>query len=213
MKISAIIPAYNEEKTISSVVKILEKVELINEIIVVDDASSDTTSSIIKNHPRVKLIRLKKNLGKGGAVMEGVKNSTGEIILLLDADLIGIKERHIYDLLYPVIYGECEMTRGYFTDGRKSTDFSHKIASRISGQRVIKRWVIESIPNLEKTRFGMEVALNRYIKKKKLRLKKVKLVGVTHLMKEEKMGLKKGVKARTKMYWDILKFISKPKKG
>jgi hypothetical protein len=104
------------------------------------------------------------------------------------------------------------MTRGYFVNGRKYTDISHKIAPSISGQRVIRRWIINSIPNLEKTRFGVEVALNHYIKKKKLKLKKVKLEGLTHLTKEEKMGFKKGIKARTKMYWDILKFFSKLKK-
>lgn len=212
MKISAIIPAHNEEKTISSVIDVLLNVKIIDEIIVVDDASTDTTSSIVKKYENVKLINLSKNLGKGGAVMEGVRNSAGEIILLLDADLIGLKEKHIYDLIYPVLNGEADMTRGYFADGRKYTDLSHKIAPSISGQRAIRRWIMEAIEDLEKTRFGIEVALNRYIKKNNLRLKKIKLSGVTHLTKEEKMGFKKGVKARTKMYWDILKYLSKLQK-
>ena len=212
MKISVIIPAYNEEKTISWVISVVEKSKIFSDIIVVNDGSTDRTSSIVKQFPKVKLIEFDKNKGKGAAVMHGIRNTDAEILLLLDADLVGLKEEHIKDLLSPIIQDEADMTRGYFTDGRYTTDLSHKIAPGISGQRGIKKEIIQNIPDLEKTRFGFEVALNRYIKKSKLRLKKVPLPNLTHIMKEEKFGFKKGVKARFKMYWDIAKYIGKPKK-
>tara|TARA_B100000035_G_scaffold288028_1_gene273391 strand:+ start:3995 stop:4684 length:690 start_codon:yes stop_codon:yes gene_type:complete len=92
MKISVIIPAYNEENTI---LEILLKVQQQNkddrnlEVIVIDDKSEDNTRKILKENKNLytKLIELDKNLGKGGAVREGLKNATGDYILFQDADL------------------------------------------------------------------------------------------------------------------------------
>ncbi len=92
MLVSIIIPAFNEENTI---IKILEKVNLQKteefnlEIIVIDDCSIDNTKEILKKNPSLytKLIELENNLGKGGAVREGLKNATGNYVLFQDADL------------------------------------------------------------------------------------------------------------------------------
>ena len=92
MKISIIVPAYNEEKTI---VEILSKVQEQNnierelEVIVIDDKSEDNTKKILKenSHLYTTLIELENNLGKGGAVKEGLKVATGDYVLFQDADL------------------------------------------------------------------------------------------------------------------------------
>ena len=92
MLVSIIIPAFNEENTI---IELLKKVNLQEtkdfslEIIVIDDGSFDNTKEILKENPSLykKLIELEKNLGKGGAVREGLKNATGSYILFQDADL------------------------------------------------------------------------------------------------------------------------------
>lgn len=89
MKLSIIIPVFNEEKTISFV---LEKLLHLNiswkkEIIVVNDGSTDKSLSIIKKFPGLKLISYRKNKGKGYAVAQGIKNSTGDYLLIQDADL------------------------------------------------------------------------------------------------------------------------------
>lgn len=92
MLISVVIPAFNEEKTIC---ELLEKVNLQSyenfhiEIIVIDDCSTDNTCIILKNNSHLysKYLRLDKNLGKGGAVREGLKIASGDYILFQDADL------------------------------------------------------------------------------------------------------------------------------
>ena len=102
MKLSIIIPVYNEEKTVGEIIKRVEKEDLgkvEKEIIVVDDGSSDQSVAKIKNHTSTSLstgkskiknlilIRHDKNLGKGAAVQTGLKHATGDIVLIQDADL------------------------------------------------------------------------------------------------------------------------------
>jgi len=75
----------------------------------------------------------------------------------------------------------------------------------LSGQRAIKRQFLENIEEMEISRFGVEIALNRHAEKNKLRVVNVPLENMSHVMKEEKLGLIRGFYARLKMYFDILK--------
>ena len=92
IKISIIVPVFNEEKTLNT---ILEKINQQNisgikfEIIVVNDGSTDDSLKILKNNSNLyqKLINLEKNMGKGGAVREGLLASSGDYILFQDADM------------------------------------------------------------------------------------------------------------------------------
>ncbi|MBO8167752.1 MAG: glycosyltransferase [Thermoanaerobacteraceae bacterium] len=208
IKISAVIPAYNEEKTIADVVRVCGNVPLISEIIVVDDGSHDETAAVAER-AGARVISLPENMGKGGAMMVGVKNSSGSIIVFLDADLIGLTEKHVVDLVLPVYHDEADMTVGIFGHGRFTTDLAQFLAPFLSGQRAVKRHVIEQISDLDATRFGVEVALTRYSAEHNLRVKEVELTDLTHLMKEEKLGMLKGFLARLKMYWEIAQCVKK----
>ena len=118
MKISIIIPVFNEEKTIIHVLKKIQeekkKNEKINfEIIVVDDCSNDNTSSILKKNRILydKIFTLEKNLGKGAAVIKGLNESTGDYILFQDADLeYDISEYH--KLFEPIIKHSADIVMG-----------------------------------------------------------------------------------------------------
>lgn len=89
MKLSIIIPVYNEYKTIRKIIKQVEnvKLNLEKEIIIVDDFSTDGTRDILKNLKKYKITYHKENMGKGKAVRTGLENATGDIILIQDADL------------------------------------------------------------------------------------------------------------------------------
>lgn len=206
--VTVIIPAYNEEKTIGDVISEVKKVELVNEIIVVSDGSIDNTVGVAKKH-KVEIVELTNNIGKGGALSKGVNATYSEILLFLDADLIGLKKEHVNDLLSPVVYGEADMTIGIFCNGRFTTDLAQKVSPYLSGQRAMKRYIFENIPNVDITRYGVEVALTKYVIKNNIKSKDIILENLTHVMKEEKLGVMRGFASRLKMYWDIIKiFVS-----
>lgn len=200
--ISVIIPAFNEGKNIGNVLSVLEKIKMIDEIIVVNDGSTDNTREQALKY-NVKLLDLKVNSGKGGAIKTGIEQSTGDVIVMLDADLIGLKEKHFYDLVSPIINDEADMTIGIFSSGRKSTDLAQKIAPFLSGQRAIKRKYLIGIEKMDVSKYGLEVVLNKHALKNNLRVKNIQLENITHVMKEEKLGFIKGLHARLKMYLDI----------
>lgn len=206
MEISAVIPAYNEELRIRHVLDTLTKYSSLTDIIVVDDGSEDGTSLVVTEYENVNLIRLSENKGKAQAIKEGLKQCKGEIIFLLDADLIGLNSEHIETMLEPLLHSDIEMTVGIFKTGRLITNLSQKIAPGLSGQRAFKNILLEDILNLKMSGYSAEVAISKYIKANGIKMQKVFLKDISHVMKEEKFGFSKGVVWRLKMYKDILKY-------
>jgi polyisoprenyl-phosphate glycosyltransferase len=206
MRVIAIIPAYNEEKTIGDVLEVVKKTDIVDSIIVVSDGSTDGTVEVARSHG-VHVIELKENLGKGGAMSAGMVSSESDIILFLDADLLGLTEAHVRSLVQPVMTGEAEMTLGLFDRGRLATDLALKVAPFLTGQRAVRRSLLEQISDMEISRFGVEVAITRHIEHRGIPVKAVTLHDMSHVMKEEKMGLVKGFAARMKMYWEIVKSL------
>jgi len=207
MNVTAVIPAYNEEQTIADVVKCVKSIDKIQKVIVVSDGSTDSTAEIARECG-ADVIELDENVGKGGAIRAGINECGTEIILFLDADLIGLTEKHVLDLIEPVIDNEADMTIGIFKNGRMVTDLAQKVTPYLSGQRAIKKSIIDKIPNIDITRYGVEVALTKYVDKFNVRVQEVDLPDMTHVTKEEKLGIIRGMHARLKMYWDIVKILS-----
>jgi glycosyltransferase involved in cell wall biosynthesis len=114
--LSVLVPAYNESKTIKKLLGIVKKVDLKSkgikkEIIVIDDGSKDNTVNIVNKIEGVKLIRHKKNKGKGAAIRTGIKNATGNIIIIQDADL-EYDPNDYYKLIKPIIDGKTKVVYG-----------------------------------------------------------------------------------------------------
>ncbi|MBW2976426.1 glycosyltransferase family 2 protein [Candidatus Woesearchaeota archaeon] len=116
MKLSVIIPVYNEEKTIRKVIAKVRRVKLGDikkEIIIVDDFSSDNTRKILSElkGKNIKIFFHKKNQGKGAAIRTGLKYSTGDLILIQDADLEYNPEDYP-QLLKPIIEKKAKVVYG-----------------------------------------------------------------------------------------------------
>ena len=206
MKVAAIIPSYNEERTIRHTIHVIQHVEEINEIIVVNDGSQDRTAEIVSEELGVILVNLPENRGKGGAIRAGIDRTNADVILLLDADLIGLSRQHISDLLTPALDGRAKTTMGVFTGGRPVTDFAQKLAPKLSGQRAILRDILAKI-DIADARYGVEVAINLYLEDHGIEIYEVELANLTHHTKEEKMGFFKGFSARAVMYYDVVKIL------
>jgi len=209
--VSAIIPAYNEAEHISSLLDVLCKVRAISEIIVVDDASTDDTAQIVRTlgdmDARILLASLPANLGKGGAMASGAQASQNDLILFLDADLIHLETRHVLALIEPVQSGRSCMSLGLFKGGRLLTDWSHRLAPYLSGQRCLRWSAFRDTPELAAARWGAEVALSLYAWQNRLPVQIVPLVGVTHIMRPEKIQLASGLASLARMWLDIGKYL------
>ncbi|MDI3257264.1 MAG: glycosyltransferase [Kyrpidia sp.] len=205
--LSLIIPAYNEEGRIGRVLDAALAADVFDQIIVVDDGSTDRTADVAGVR-RVQVLCLPANRGKGAAIAAGLAAAQGDIVGFLDADLVGLRPEHVRALAGPVLRGQADMTIGLFGGGRLSTDLAQKLAPILTGQRVVRREWLPPV-DFSEARYGIEVMLHKYVKELGGRIVEVPLDEVTHHMKEEKLGWRKGVAARLRMYWDILKVMAK----
>ena len=119
MKLSVIMPIYNERDTIREIVKKVKEVNLEKEIIIIDDGSTDGTSDILKElkaggleeSSPLEIIYHEHNQGKGASIISGLKYATGEIIIIQDGDL-EYDPRDYHRLIQPIINGEAEVVYG-----------------------------------------------------------------------------------------------------
>ena len=113
MKLSVIIPAYNEKETISKIISRVRAVKIPKEIIIVDDGSTDGTRDILKKlkFKDVKIILQDRNYGKGYAIRTGIKRTTGDIIIIQDADL-EYDPQDYPALIDPIVKGKAKVVYG-----------------------------------------------------------------------------------------------------
>lgn len=129
--LSVIVPVYNEEKTISEILNLIDSVKIDKEIIAVDNASSDRSRDILaKLHiPGLKVILHPKNLGKGASFRTGLKNANGEIIIIQDADL-EYDPAEYYRLIQPILNNQADLVLGVrFVKGYRGL-LAHRLGNR-----------------------------------------------------------------------------------
>ena len=197
------VPAYNEENRIGAVLQTLTASPDVDEIIVVSDGSTDKTYQVADAVPGVRAVQLPLNKGKGGAMREGALLTDADVLVFFDADLQGLKPQHVHDLVAPVCCGAATMAMGIFKGGRFWTDIAQTFSPGITGQRAIRRDVFLRIPDLEHVGYGIELAITYYVRHHDLGERRVTLRGVTHPMKEEKLGPVRGTISRLHMYWQM----------
>jgi len=211
-QVAVIIPAHEEEQRICNVLRAVCAAQLPTEIIVVNDGSWDRTAEVARSIPGVKVIDLPYNMGKAAAMAAGVRATSAPIVAFVDADLAGLRGDHIDRIIYPILANQCDMCVGIFRGGKVWSDTAMSISPYLSGQRAMKRELFEAIPYISELRMGVEVAINSIAKRRRARVLRVVLPGVSNCHKEKKLGLVKGTAERAKMYFEIGQAIVKTNK-
>lgn len=170
-KLVAVIPVYNEEDLIKDTILALRKIESIDEIIVVNDGSTDNTSSICKSLG-VTVIDIERNKGKGHAIKKAVKSTLFDYLVLVDGDL-GKTSVEISKLIDPILNGEGDVSIARFPKADVKGGFGlvkgfakktvyyftgKEIETTLSGQRVYKKEVLDKIDYIP-NRYGIELAM------------------------------------------------------
>jgi len=198
---AVLIPAYNEAANVARVVRTARAAAL-GPVLVVDDGSSDATARAARG-AGAEVLRLPGNRGKGGAVFAGASHLEAEVVLLLDADLLGLTPQHVRALAAPVLAGEAEMTRGVFSGGRWRTTTAQRLTPQLNGQRGVVRARLLEVEGLAGSRYGLEIAITEHAKRAGWQVADVPLPGVSQVMKEEKRGFWAGSRVRLRMYTEI----------
>ena len=207
VNISCIICAFNEAPRIAAVLAVASEHPLVQEVIVVDDGSTDDTVEIVKRFPSVRLISYSVNRGKSFAMATGVAEACGDFLMLLDADLKGLAAEHLTALATPVLSGKAEVS---FSLRQNSLLIFRAIGlDFVSGERVIRRELLsEALEEVyELPRFGIEVFMNRKIIARQLSIAVADWPKVTQSRKTEKLGYWKGIRAEWRMIVDLLQVV------
>jgi glycosyltransferase involved in cell wall biosynthesis len=235
LKTALIVPAYNEAGRITNVLKVIACAHLLDEIIVVTDGCADSTADEARGFSArlkrgelkgadgqtcevpLRVLELEQNIGKGGAMTYGAHRTEADVLLFLDADLIGLESPQVDALLEPMLRldraARADMTLGLFGGARGGIfgwwmAMCHRKFPAITGQRAIRRDVYLAVPGLTRSRFGVETAITRYVRNVwKLRVEDVPMYGVTHPLKEEKIGLLRGFRHRAAMWSEIFAYL------
>lgn len=153
-----ILPAYNEAPRIAPIVESARRATMVARVLVVDDGSKDGTSSVAKQ-AGAEVLRLPSNLGKGQAMLAGVRATREPIVLFLGADLTGLTPGHVERLIGPVANGSCVMTAGLRDYGRVWGELQQALP-RIGGERAVLRSVLDRVPLAFWNGFQIEAGMN-----------------------------------------------------
>nr|WP_245247925.1 glycosyltransferase [Methanobacterium petrolearium] len=191
MSVSVIIPAYNEEKTVANVVGVVKSLNYVDEIIVVNDGSVDGTEQKALEAGATVLSHV-KNQGKGAAIKTGFKNSKGEIVLFLDADLHKLMPKQVDKMIKPILNGESDVVKTKFKrEAGRVTELTAKpllnfffpeikFEQPLSGQFAAKRSFLKNI-ELEDD-YGVDVGIVLDADVMGARVKEVDIGNISHTM-------------------------------
>jgi len=219
-RVCAVVPAFNESGRVCDVLETISGASSVDEMICVTDGCTDDTAAQVaawmaarsENSPvKARLFALEHNIGKGGAMAHGAHHTDCEVLLFLDADLLGLLPAQVDEMLAPMLREEnpADMTLGLFGAVRGGLlgwwlSFCHRAVPSITGQRAIRRDVFLGVPGLTRSRFGVEAAISSHVwSDPSLRFDHVYLHSVSHPIKEEKLGALRGFRNRMRMYRDI----------
>lgn len=225
MKLSVVMPVYNEQATLREVITRVLAVDLETELICVDDGSTDGSREILTelqtSSPQIQVLLQPRNMGKGAALRRGIQAATGDFVIIQDADLE-------YDptdypiLLRPLIEGEADVVYGsrflgsgphrvlyfwHFVANSALTLISNALTNMNMSDmetcyKVFRREILQSIP-IEEDRFGFEPEITVKIAKRHLRVYEV---GISYWGRTYEEGKKIGWRDGFRALWCLLKY-------
>jgi glycosyltransferase involved in cell wall biosynthesis len=224
MNLSVIIPVYNEIQTIDEILRRVEAVNLAEEIIIVDDGSTDGTRERLQEiaplHPHMKVILHENNRGKGAAVRTGIQAATQDLLIIQDADL-EYDPRDYPSLIKPIVEGIADVVYGsrFLGAPRRSTMFWHMVANKLltfmtnllynsilsdmeTGYKLFQRDILMDIP-LRSKRFNFEPEITAKLLKRRIRIFEVP---ITFNPREYSEGKKIGLKDAFEAVWTLIKY-------
>ena len=206
--LSCIICAFNEAPRIAKVLDVATIHPLVNEVIVVDDGSTDGTANIVRSFASVRLLSYPQNHGKSRAFAAGVRAARHDHIMHLDADLKHLTAANITALAAPVLSRQSDMSIS--VRGNSLAVYRWLGLDFVSGERVIpKRIVAGFLAEIERLpRFGIEAFMNERIIHERLRIAIVSFDNVINTRKMEKIGRWRGTLADWGTALDVLRVIS-----
>ncbi len=224
MKLSVVIPAFNEERTIEELVERVQSVPLDKELIIVDDCSTDRTPQLLARlgeADNVRVLKHERNRGKGAALRTGFAEAQGEVVIIQDADL-EYDPREYPKLIEPIVDGRADVVYGSrFSGGgaHRVLYFWHSVGNRFLTllsniftnlnltdievcYKVFRREIIQAI-EIEESRFGFEPEITAKLAKTRCRIYEV---GIAYSGRTYQEGKKIGWRDGLRAIWCILKY-------
>lgn len=206
--ISCVVCAYNEAGRINHILDAIIGHPALSEVIVVNDGSTDETEALLNRYPGVRAISYADNRGKTYAMGRGVAAARGDYIMLLDADLTGIRPRDIDALAAPVTSGRADVSISI----RRNSLWFYRLMGLdfVSGERVLPADLLaEAVPALARLpRWGAEAHLNAMVLSRRLRIAVVDWPGVFNIRKRDKVGPLRGALEELRMSADAMRVLT-----
>jgi glycosyltransferase involved in cell wall biosynthesis len=223
MKVSVIIPVYNEKSTIEEILRRVKAEEIATEILVIDDGSIDGTREILENldqDSQLRVIHHDRNRGKGAAVRTGFQNAAGEVFLIQDADL-EYDPRDYPSMIQPIEEGIADVVYGsrFLGGPRRTVMFWHMVANKMltfmtnllyntilsdmeTGYKVFKREIVDGM-QIHANSFDFEPEFTAKILKKKVRVYEVP---ISFNPRDYDEGKKIGMRDAFQAVWTLFKY-------